>query len=566
MLVDPAKTRLLTQMAATGSVMMGVQSGLDFLAGFNFYASAELSGMLVMGLCYLICQRGHFLSASKIFLLSGHVVLFLFDDGFRQPACSWVLHIPLLAAAIVLFDGNLKRWRWFWLSVSIASVSLVNLTSLGPHWNTITAAGQERIVGLANLLVCLMGIWLTLHFMESRYLRELAARDQLEHKLHDALKKESKDSEAKSRLISHVSHEFRTPLNAISGFAQLLQQGNLSPSELAENLQAIHRSSDHLVHLVNDMLDLSRLEHGEFKLAKVAFDPEDKIRDCVSLMQHAAKEKGLRLEEIVEGDIRIVEGDPVRLSQVLLNLAGNAVKFTPTGTVTILLRQDPSPDEGTCVLHLEVSDTGPGIPESQRDFVFQRFTRLEESGPLGTGLGLAISRDLVERMSGRIDLQSRVGVGTTFTVEIPMRLSELQETAQMSDSWTRRPLAGKRILLCDDNRLNLRLASQVLKRMGVDFDLVESGEQALDFLSRSRYDLLMLDLHMPGIDGFEVARRLRTEPGPNQQTSILALTADASESTREKCIRMGMSGFAVKPIHLGQLELQLRRLLQDATT
>ncbi|MEK7392319.1 MAG: ATP-binding protein, partial [Fibrobacterota bacterium] len=262
----------------------------------------------------------------------------------------------------------------------------------------------------------------------------------------------------------------------------------------------------------------------------------------------------------------LVEGDPVRFSQILLNLAGNAVKFTQTGTVCIMLRQDPSTVSGETLLHIEVSDTGPGIPADRHEFVFQRFSRLEENGPSGTGLGLAITRDLVERMSGRIEISSEIGVGTTFTVEIPMQLAELEPTSSVHDSWAKRPLAGNRILLCDDNRLNLRLASQVLKRMGVDFELAESGEQALDFLAHDRFDLLMLDLHMPGIDGFEVAKRLRSLPGVNQQTPILALTADASESTREKCMAMGMSGFAVKPIHLGQLELQLRRLLQDIPT
>ncbi|MEK7391614.1 MAG: HAMP domain-containing sensor histidine kinase, partial [Fibrobacterota bacterium] len=291
-------------MSATGSFVLAVQAGLDYLHGLSQYANIETAGMLGMGIGYIVNRRGHFLSAAVIFLLSGHSVLFFFDDGFGRPASSWALHLLLIAAAFGLFDAKLKPWRWFWLAVSVLSVAVVNFTTIGPHWNTITAAGQEAFVGFSNLLVATLGIWLILHFMESRYLRELDKRDKLEQRLHASLAKEAKDSEAKSRLISHVSHEFRTPLNAISGFAQLMRTGNLSPSELSENMEAIHRSSDHLVHLVNDMLDMSRLEHGELKLAKIPFAPEEKIHDCTSLLQHLAKEKGIRLDEIMHGEIQ----------------------------------------------------------------------------------------------------------------------------------------------------------------------------------------------------------------------------------------------------------------------
>ena len=505
------------------------------------------------------------MAAAHVFLAVGHGVLLAFDDGFSGGASSWVLHIPLMASTFGLFEGKDKSWRLFWVLMTLLSLTLVNTTDWCPHLNFVTAAGQEPIVALSNLVLALVAAWLVQQFLEGRYLSQLAERDKLESQLQAALDKETGDSQAKSKLISHVSHEFRTPLNAISGFAQLLRSGSLSPSELAENLEAIHRSADHLVHLVNNMLDMSRMEQGELQLARVAFDPEFKVRDCVALLQPLAREKGIFIDEIIEGTPGLVEGDPIRLTQILLNLAGNAVKFTAKGTVTLLLRQQPT-TAGQCILHIEVSDTGPGIPPERHEFIFERFARLQEHGSVGTGLGLAICRDLINRMAGTIRLESELGKGTTFFLELPMNLANVALAPQDDESSIHLPVEGKRILLCDDNRLNLRLASQVLKRMEIDFDAAESGEEALVYLRECPYDLIMLDLHMPGIDGFEVARILRAEAGPNRQTPILALTADASESTRTRCLEIGMSGFAAKPIHLGQLEMQLRRMLDGAAT
>jgi signal transduction histidine kinase/CheY-like chemotaxis protein len=559
---DETKLRLLRQLSITCALTLLALGSLDVFSGFSVFGATELVGMCLMCVSLWWIDRGWFFASAQLCMVVTELVLFLFDDGFSGKGHSWILHMPLLAALYGLFDDRQRRWRVVWIGTSSLSLAVVNLTDWSPRWNSITTVdGVGRIAPL-NFALAAACLIMVLTFLERRFAKQVQTLDRLSSDLKTALDKAEQVSETKTRLLSHVSHEFRTPLNAISGFAQLIQTERLSPSEFSENLDSIQRSADHLVHLVNNMLDLARIEHGELELSRTPFDPVDKIDDVVALLQPIAREKGLQLSARIEGEIETVEGDPVRLSQILLNLAGNAVKFTETGSVVLSLEQRPHPDDGFCLLRVEVSDTGPGIPESKHQFVFERFSRLEEHGPLGTGLGLAICRDLVERMSGSLTLRSRVGAGTTFVLAIPLRLAPLAPSGPSSDSWTRRPLAGKRILLCDDNRLNLRLASQVLKRIGADFDLAESGQETLDLLAKTSFDLLLLDLHMPGIDGFEVAQRVRRENGINRLVPILALTADSSESTRHRCMDLGMSGFAVKPIHLRQLELQIRRLLQ----
>lgn len=560
---DESKIRLLRQLSTTSGLALLTLGVLDVCSGFASFGSTELGGAVLMVVSLWWIERRWLFASAQLFMLVAELILFLFDDGFLGKGHSWILYMPLLAALYGLFDGRQRPWRLLWVGTSVLNLLVVNLTSWSPRWNDLTTGDGAGLISTMNFALAAVCLAMVLAFLESRFGAQVQTLDRLSSDLKSALDKAEQISETKTRLLSHVSHEFRTPLNAISGFAQLIQTEKLSASEFSENLTSIQRSAEHLVHLVNNMLDLARIEHGELELSRTPFDPADKLEEVASLLQPTAREKGLQLLVEVESEVDTVEGDPVRLSQILLNLAGNAVKFTETGSVELKLRQLPHSDPDFCRLRFEVVDTGPGIPASKHEFIFERFSRLEEHGPLGTGLGLAICRDLVERMEGTLSLHSKEGEGTTFVFDVPLRRAPLAPSGAASDSWTRRPLAGKRILLCDDNRLNLRLASQVLRRVGADFELSESGQETLALLAGSTFDLLILDLHMPGIDGFEVAYRLRQEGGINQAIPILALTADSSESTRTRCLEIGMSGFAVKPIHLRQLELQIRRLLQD---
>ncbi len=563
---DATQLRLLRQLTLTSGLALGVLGSLDLVAGFSLYGSVQWAGVAILGLSFWLIQQQRVFAAAQIFMVTTEALLFLVDDGFNGQGRSWILHMPILAALYGLFPERQKRWRFLWMGVSVMSLAIVNLTDASPRWNGITARDPGHLVSVLNFAVAAATLVMVLTILERRFLEHYGILERMSGDLKTALAEAEQASEAKSRLLSHVSHEFRTPLNAISGFAQILRTERHSPSESAENLESIQRSADHLVHLVNNMLDLARIEHGSLELAQIVFDPVDKVDEVIALLHPTAQEKGLTLEARIDGEIETVEGDPVRLSQILINLAGNAVKYTESGSIVLSLRKPPGSDDKLCHLRFEISDTGPGIPEAQQSVVFERFSRLAEHQTTGSGLGLAICRELADRMGGQLGLRSRPGEGSTFTLDLSLRAAPLPSAGSASDSWTRRPLAGKRLLLCDDNRVNLRLASQVLRRMGVDFDVAESGREALGFLERTGYDLLLLDLHMPEVDGFQVTERLHSSDGPNRTTPILALTADSSESTRARCLALGMSGFALKPIHLQQLELQIRGLLQEVRT
>lgn len=511
-------------------------------------------------------RKGHETLRTNLLLATVLATLLVFDDGFGGRGHSWVLFIPITLSAIALSDPRRPRDHLVWLGAILIVVALVNLTELTPRWNEKTLPENATPLVFLNFVAAVAASWLCIRFLQQGHQRLLEESQQLSRDLQVALDQAERASRAKGDFLSHMSHELRTPLNAISGFAQILLQEPGSPSESAENIQAIRTSAEHLVHLVGDVLDLSRMEHGNLVLAKTPFHPLDQVRIVQSILVHSAREKGLVLELDIQTSFGWVEGDPVRWRQVLLNLGSNAIKYTAAGTVTLRLHWNrTNSDEG--VLRVEVQDCGPGIPIEQQASIFRKFERLpeHETGPIGgAGLGLAIARDLSEAMGGTLELQSEVGVGSIFIFQIPVRSADPPQLPS-SDSWSLpwNP-KGFRILLCEDNRLNVRLATQVLSRLGVEHRVANDGQEALDLLATETFDALLLDLHMPRKSGFDVARILRTsEPAhPQSAIPILALTADVSEETLRRTREAGMNDFLAKPFHLPELEDRLRKLLR----
>lgn len=487
------------------------------------------------------------------------VLITVFDDGFRGVDTTWSLHIPLSLGIWILVPA--PKGRWFWLGLQMLSVVLVNQTNWTPHLDrqaiSPAFAWHFHLNLVAVVASCL--------FMVQHYHRIQA--DTMEA-IELERERAQKASRAKGEFLSHMSHELRTPLNAMQGFAELaLQEDGLSPT-LRENMRSIRISAEHLTHLVNDILDLARLENGSLVLGAVGFNPSTCTEEIVRLLRSMADEKHLTLRVREANLLPRVVGDRTRWKQILLNLGANAIKYTREGGIDILLSWKPSGPLGG-ILTVAVADTGPGITASDQERIFLQFERLEsDRNTTGTGLGLSISKSLAKAMGGDIVLESVLGRGSTFTLSLPFRVDQAS-TGDETRTAMAVPLSlsGVRVLLAEDNRTNIRLATQVLQRLQARYDVAENGGIAVDLLERNRYDLVLLDLHMPVLDGFQVAAAIRDPQGAvlRKDTPILALTADAFEDTRARTKAAGIDDYLTKPFRMAELADRILQLVRPET-
>ena len=391
--------------------------------------------------------------------------------------------------------------------------------------------------------------------------RNITAAKHHEAELAAAKHAAEKADRAKSEFLANMSHEIRTPINGIMGMSEVLQDRDL-PEEPRQLVNIIHQSADSLLQIVNDILDLSRLEAGKMTISPADFDLHACVTDAARLMDSAAREKGLRLAVSLHRDLpQWVRGDDTRLRQVLLNLLGNAVKFTQDGRVS--LRVFPDPAESYRV-RFEVEDTGVGMSEEQVAHVFDRFTQADASTTRsfgGSGLGLTISRHLVTAMGGQISLRSKEGSGSCFCFDVQMAAPE--SDAAQAPSITRGPsisLQGYRLLLAEDNRTNRMLVHLYLADTGVEIFDAADGVEAVKMFETVGPHVVLMDMSMPRLDGVSATREIRGIQKP--QPPIIALTANAFESDRDACLAAGMDAFLSKPLKkqalLAAISAQLR--------
>ncbi|MBO9707765.1 MAG: response regulator [Caulobacter sp.] len=396
--------------------------------------------------------------------------------------------------------------------------------------------------------------------------RDITRRKHLELELMAALEQAQAAAAAKADFLANMTHELRTPLNAIVGFSEVLQRSGDLSSQDARHVDLVHDASLTLLEVVNDVLDFSRLEADGVDLDPQPFDPAELARSACALVQPQASAKGLRLDLTLDVARGPMVGDAPRLSRVLLNFLSNAIKFTGEGAVTVRVTQPAS--AGGAALRIEVADSGIGIPTEQIEGVFERFAQADAGVSRrfgGTGLGLAISKRIIDKMDGAIGVESRVGQGSTFWFELALPLADrLVETAApepvLADAET--PL---RLLLVEDNAVNRELIRAMLAPFDMVIDTAQDGVEGVEAARRAPYDLILMDVQMPVMDGLTATRRIRaSETG--ERAPIVAMTANVLPDQIAKCLDAGMDDHLGKPVDLRRLLETVSRWTQPGTT
>lgn len=484
----------------------------------------------------------------------GRVIVGMSDDAFSQRQQEIVLKAGVLALFALLFTYLLARRLARSLAQPISEMSrVVKAIGQGEFDKPLPIVDDSELGHLAG------------------HINNLAsALAQASHEQHQAMQQLIRTREeaecansAKSDFLAMMSHELRTPMNGVLGMLQLLETTPLN-SEQREYAQVATESTEHLLKVINDILDFSRIERAAMELEHIGFSLHELITSCVQAFQHTAKQRQLALElEVPAGLGQLqVEGDPTRIRQILVNLIGNALKFTDTGGVRVCAQWQVL-DHQLIWLTCTVRDTGIGISHDRLESMFVAFAQADSSISRrygGTGLGLPIARTLAERMGGTLRAQSEEGHGSLFTLEMPLAVSQqsLARPAPVPNKAGQDDGAGRSILLVEDNPVNQTVIEAMLRSLGYDVRVVSDGAEAVSQVREQAYSAVLMDCRLPVLDGYEASRQIRQIPG-RTELPIIALTANALLGDRDACLNAGMNDYLAKPFKRADLQQVLLR-------
>jgi len=562
---DPVMLRERRTLSTTFFFVLPVTIGLIVS---NYYTDGERDNIFI-AIATLVVVFSLYLQAyfNQRFLASQMpitacwlvVVMAMTSVGVWANSWAWLLCLPTIAALVA---GRTAGVIWTLIcSITLWVFAYLHYTGYEFPFSGPMEGELPLTLAFEATLVMLMLSAATFVFRNAQVTAEKKLSDtvkQLEKEVHDRTlaENEARQSEqAKASFLAAMSHELRTPLNGVIGASQLLKDGDL-PSKKKELVDVILQSSETLLELINNVMDLSRLDSQTIELEKVPVDIDELFRSTLSPLEFQAKEKGVKFSLVIEDDIpEYVRGDPTRLRQILLNLVGNAVKFTNAGEVDVVL------DTALDRMRLKISDTGIGINKKAQASLFEPYVQADKTTMRkfgGSGLGLTIVKQLVSAMGGKISVNSVPGRGSTFTVFLPLTSAKAPIIKPTSRAEIKLPSLF--IAVADDNAVNRMVLSRLLEADGHKVVTMSNGKEVLDYLPDHDVNVIMMDLQMPVMDGVTAVRKIRAMRGRRSTIPVIAVTANVVHEDPKDLMKSGMTGFLSKPFR----QEELREALQKA--
>ncbi|MDF5839864.1 ATP-binding protein [Pseudomonas aeruginosa] len=482
----------------------------------------------------------------------GRVVVGMSNDAFSQRQQEILPKAALLAAFALILTFLVARRLAQRLSAPISTMGqAVEAIQSGDYKTSLPILDDGEIGDLARHI----------NNLASGLDRASREQEQAIGQLISAREEAEQANRAKSDFLAMMSHELRTPMNGVLGMLQLLETTEQT-REQAEYTALATESTEHLLKVINDILDFSRIERGALELECIPFNLLELVQGSALVFQHSAQQRGLALELQIQAGLENIEvcGDPTRIRQILVNLLGNALKFTEEGAIHLSLEWQAL-DHDVLWLTCAVHDSGIGISPERLEHMFDAFQQADSSISRrygGTGLGLAIARTLAERMGGTLQAESKEGSGSTFTLEIPLPFQQSPAHRQQAAGDAAPVAAGQEILLVEDNPVNQTVIEAMLRSLGYRVTLVADGIQAVRSAERQRYDAILMDCRLPVLDGYSATREIRAQEN-GRRVPIIALTANALQGDRENCLQAGMNDYLAKPFKRAELQRILQR-------